>query len=160
MIRNAVFSFPSSKVIEKELSNTVKKSNTWVEPTATKIKIKSFPYLRHSCSLHMCFSTCLFSSNLSTHDTLAAVLSYGFLSCLNYSVVCFKPFRRDTQLHSWSTKSTDYMSCNRIFSFLQMETGEKPKLHIHQILTRVIFCNVNSRAMEVKCSVLNSWLMW
>lgn len=82
-----MFSFPPFNCHSKRnCQDTVKKSNTWIETSAMKIRPKFFPYLRHS-SLHTCFSTCPFSSNLAAPDTLAVVLSYGFLSSLNYRVV-------------------------------------------------------------------------
>lgn len=82
-----MFSFPPFNChSNRNCQDTVKKSNTWIETSAMKIRPKFFPYLRHS-SLHTCFSTCPFSSNLAAPDTPAVVLSYGFLSSLNYRVV-------------------------------------------------------------------------
>jgi len=50
-------------------------------------KTKILSLLKAFFSAHMFFSTCPFSSNLAAPDTLAVVLSYGFLSSLNYKVV-------------------------------------------------------------------------
>ena len=69
-------------------------------------KTKILSLLKAFFSAHMFFSTCPFSSNLAAPDTLAVVLSYGFLSSLNYAVVCFKSFGSDTLLSPRSTAAS------------------------------------------------------